>query len=301
MTRALSTPRLRLTPLDPAADADDLHAVWADPAVASPMGEGLATSSVDETRGLLVGLVGPGRFQWALRRIRDDATVGPAVGVIGSFAPATGGVMGLSWRLRRADWGQGLTSEAAAVVVDELLAEPGIDAVEAWIEATNTRSLGVARHARLIDRGFLTRRREPGDEGSGYQVVLGRRRAETTPAVLSVVPSLVVRDPDAVARLLEAVLGLHRHFVVGDPPELVRLGADIWSAGPAIDLWRAEAGSVPGRQGVTVETADVDAAHARALAAGAVVDGPPTLKPWFRREFVLVVDGGVRLTIGGAG
>lgn len=289
----LRTARLWLTPLDPAADADDLHAVWGDPEVAGPMGEGDLSSSVPETRHRLVSLQRPGMRQWVLRLAPDGA----ALGVAGSFAPSDGGVMGLSWRLRRDHWGTGLMSEAAPIVVDQLLNDESlaVDGVEAWIASTNTRSLGVARHAGLTLRGYLPLS-APGAHAS--QLVLGRRRRETPPAVLSVTPALAVGDVAGTATILAEVLGMRVAFAVGDPPDFIRLGADIWSAGPAIDVV-ASRGQQSGPVEVYVEVTDVDAVHAAAERAGLVVDGAPATKPWHRREFAVVLDEGHRVRVGG--
>ena len=147
----LTTDRLDLIPLDLERDLSDLHAmfsdpIWAEASFSDPTGD------TDGSRARLDQEFGGG-LTWVLR-LRPSAR---AIGVIGTFSDQGTPVRGIGWYLHREHWGQGLMSEAALVVVDHLLGLPGLDGVEAWIDSRNTRSIGVARRARLEVVGRLPR------------------------------------------------------------------------------------------------------------------------------------------------
>lgn len=284
----LTTDRLDVVPLDPDRDAESLHAMYADPEH-YPYGPGEPTADVAETRARLVaGLQGNGGWTWVLRLRPDTA----ALGTIGLFFDQGTSIRGLSWGIRRAYWGRGLMGEAAPVVVDHLLAQPGIDGVEAWIDTENTRSIGVARRARLDERARLAR---VYPDHTGQQVVMARAAEPRDPAVLAVRPSLPVRDVSASCRDLIDVLGLSLGFESGDPPTFARLGIGPWSGSPGIDL------RVAGEDDLAAVTVAVDlgvateAIHQRALAAGMTVLSAPTDQPWGTREFVFCLPEGHRI------
>lgn len=287
----LHSEHLDLAPLDPRRDATDLHPAWSDPAVLEPIGEHTPTSSVAQTVDRLTAMSsGPGIHVWTVRKAGSS----DALGVVGMFAaPGETGIAGITWRLRRDAWGRGIMSEAALLVVEHLLAQPHIRGVEAWINATNTRSLGVARNAQMDLRGYL-----PHAE-TGYQLVMGRPDVDVQPRLLSVSATLPVRDVAATARLLEDALGFQRRFEYGEPPEFAGLAIDMWSASPLVHLSEAGTNDIAPVE-ISVDCTDVDDLHDHALVAGLTVEGPPTAKPWHRREFTVTIPDGHRIRLGAA-
>lgn len=152
--------------------------------------------------------------------------------------------------------------EAAPVVVDHLLAQPGIDGVEAWIDTKNTRSLGVARRARLDERARLARVYA---DHTARQVVMARAAEPLDGDVLAVRPSLPVRDVPETCKRLAGVLGLSLRFELGDPPTFARLGLGPWSGCPGIDVTGVVEGDIAATT-VSVDTGvPTDVIHERAL------------------------------------
>lgn len=288
----LHTEHLDLVPLDPQRDATDLHPAWSDPAVLDPMAEHDPTTSVAQTVDRLTAMSsGPGIHVWTARIAGSP----DALGVVGMFAaPEESGIAGITWRLRRDAWGRGIMSEAAVAVVEHLLGEPHIRGVEAWILATNARSLGVARNAGMDLRGYLPH------AAGGYQLVMGRSRPDVRPELLSVTATLPVRDVGDTARLLEETLGLETRFTYGEPPGFAGLAIGVWSSSPLVHLTEVDEEDEIAPVEMYVDTVDVDDAHERALKAGLTVDGPPTAKPWHRREFTLTLPDGHRFRVGAA-
>lgn len=288
----LHSEHLDLVPLDPHRDASDLHPAWSDPAVLEPLGEKDPTTSVAQTVDRLTAMsAGRGIHVWTVR-IAGSAD---ALGVVGMFAaPEENGIAGVTWRLRRDAWGRGIMSEAALVVVEHLLSRPEIRGVEAWINANNTRSLGVARNARMDLRGYLPH------ADTGYQLVMGRARDDVRPQLLSITPTLPVRAVAETSRLLEEILGFRTGFTYGEPPSFAGLGIDAWSSSPLVHLSEVDDEDEILPVEVYVDTIDADDIHDRAVKAGLTVDGPPSAKPWHRREFTLTIPDGHRFRIGAA-
>ncbi|MEQ7127306.1 GNAT family N-acetyltransferase [Actinopolymorpha sp. B11F2] len=288
--QTLTTERLDLVPLDPDRDAECLHAMHGDPEI-DPYGPYDPTPDVAATRTRLAEeLEGNGGWTWVLRlRPATDA-----LGTIGLFFDQGTSIRGLSWYLRRDHWGRGLMSEAAPVVVDHLLAQPGIDGVEAWIDTRNTRSLGVARRARLDERARLPRVYA---DHTAQQIVMARAAEPRDQDVLAARPSLPVRDVPATCTLLTGVLGLSLGFDHGDPPTFARLGVGPWSGSPGIDVSRAADGDIAAAT-VSVDIGvPTDVVHERALTAGVKVVAPPEDMPWHRREFVFCLPEGHRVRV----
>lgn len=279
--QTLTTARLDLVPLDPERDAGSLHAMLGDPEL-DEFGHEPPTRHVAETRSRLErDLAENGGWTWVVRLRPDES----ALGTIGIFSDHGRPIRGLSWSMRRDHWGRGLMGEAAPVVVDHLLAQPGITGVEAWIDSRNTRSLGVARRARLSERARLTRVYA---DHTAQSVVMVRATEPRDPDVLGVRPVLPVRDVRVTAQLLVDVLGLHVAFEHGEPPTLVRLGVDPWSGSPGPDV--VSAGGVSGGEDGPVRVAvdigiPTDTVYERARAAGVEIVEPPQDQPWYRREF----------------
>ncbi|MGI8699678.1 MAG: GNAT family N-acetyltransferase [Nocardioidaceae bacterium] len=150
----LGTERLVLTPLDPAGDAPDLHLMLADSEVHRYDVDACASTSLDETEKRLgVQVMANGGASWAVR-LRCDGT---AVGTIGLVGDTGTTVQGIGWSLASAYWGRHIMSEAAAVIVPWLLAQDGVDGLEAWVDVRNAASTGVARAAGMTERERLPR------------------------------------------------------------------------------------------------------------------------------------------------
>lgn len=176
MVEHLQTQRLRLTPLDPDADAPALHAMLADPEVHRYDTDATPARSVAETaRRLLQQVTANDGASWAIR-----LGEGPAIGTIGVFADQGTTIRGIGWSLARAHWRQGITSEAARTVVPYLLDQDGVDGLEAWVDSANVASLGVARAAGLAEVARLPR---VYPERVAQTVVMARAAVSVDPAV----------------------------------------------------------------------------------------------------------------------
>lgn len=286
----LRTQRLELVPLDPDRDVESLHAMFSDPAVYEFDPSGEPTTSVAESRDRLAHeLNGCGGWTWAIRLASTDQ----AIGTVGLFFDQGTPIRGLTWRMRRDHWGRGIMSEAARAAVDNLLAQSGIDGVEAWIDSRNVRSLGVARHARLDERSRLPRTN--GDQ-VGQSIVMARAADPRDPEVFAVRPNLAVRDLPATADLLARVFGLHVPFTYGDPPTFARLGVGPWADSPGLELSAATGDIVTAHISIDIGIA-TDTVYDRALAAGLTVSGPPENRPWHRRDFELQLPEGHRIRV----
>ena len=132
----------------------------------------LRADVADTHQDLLRTLEGEGAHMWVLREA--DAPVG-MVGFLGDVA-----VPGLSWLLCRQAWGRGLMTEAAGAVVEYAFGSLGLDRVEAWVEATNARSLSTARRIGLVEYGRLAQR-YPHRIRPHEMIVLGRRANRNPP------------------------------------------------------------------------------------------------------------------------
>lgn len=290
--QTLTTARLDLVPLDPDRDAESLHAMHGDPEV-SPYGPAEITADVAATRRRLVDeLRSNGGWTWALR-LRPDPE---AIGTIGLFSDQGTSIRGVSWSLSRQYWGRGLMGEAAPIIVDHLLAQPGIDAVEAWIDTRNTRSIGVARRAQLDERARLNR--VYADHGA-QQVVMARAAEPHDPEVLAVRPRVPVRDVPRTCRQLIEILGLTLSVEVGDPPVLARLALDRWSGSPGLDVTEAGSGDIAATS-ITVDVGiPTDVVHERAVASGLRILSPPVDRPWHTREFEFCLPEGHQIRVAG--
>ncbi|SDT10046.1 GNAT family N-acetyltransferase [Microlunatus soli] len=285
----LTTDRLDLVPLDPDRDAESLFAMYSDPEY-DRYGPNEPTADVAATRRRLAEMLrANGGWTWVLRlRPRTEA-----LGTIGIFADQGTTIRGLSWGLRRDHWGRGLMGEAAPVVIDHLLAQPGIDGVEAWIDTRNTRSIGVARRARLAERATLAR---VYPDHTAQQVVMARAAEPGDCDVLAARPNLPVRDVRQTGRLLTRVLGLTVLFEYGDPPTFARLGVAPWTGSAGVDLSAAD-----GVIACATVSFDIgiptDVMYRRAAESGVTIDMQPVDQPWGTREFVFSLPEGHRVRI----
>lgn len=284
----LTTTRVDLVPFELERDLAALHAMFSDPEWARG-GNMSPTVSEAATRERLGQEFGDnGGWTWVLR-IRPEQE---AAGVIGVFSDQGTSVRGISWYLRRTSWGSGLMSEVARVVVDHLLEQPSITAIEAWIDSRNVRSLAVARHAGLDLVGRLPRT-NPGE--IAQSVVMGRAARPADPTTFGISPVLYVRDLEGTVRLLCSLLGLHVRFQLGD---LAHLGCTIWNGQGGLEVRRATGPVAPATVSVDVGVL-VDPLYEAALAAGLSESTAPEDMPWVRRTFTLVLPDGHRLTVSG--
>ncbi|GAA0493341.1 GNAT family N-acetyltransferase [Streptomyces sp. NPDC046215] len=294
----LRTIRLELVPLDPEADAGPLHRAYGDEAVMRWWTRP-ACADAGETRRYLTECAGlPGARLWTVRS-SDGPGRGDVLGLAGLLGAVD--VPGLTWLLRRDAWGHGYAREAARAVADHALGPLGLDRVEAWVEAANHRSRAVAAAAGLGERARLGQR-YPHREHPHEVIVLGRAREEEPTAVLGTVVELPVRDVAGTLRLVTAALGARTTFAMGDPPYLAEVGLSPWSGGPRFRLAAMDPEEPPSPVLLHLDAATrLDALHRAAADAGAPVSGPPVLRPWGRREFVITLEEGHELTLSGPG
>ena len=232
-------------------------------------------------------------FRTGVLRLRPDER---ALGVVGVFSDQGTPIRGMSWYLRRDHWGRGLMSEAVVAVVEYLLTLRHIDGVEAWIDSRNTRSIGVARRARLDLVGRLPRMY---DGETAQSLVMARAAQPTDPLVIGIRPVLLVSDVVSVVELLVNVLGLHLRFQFGESDiEFARLGTTRWSDSNAVDLHRS-AGEVQAVHLALEVGVPVDSLHDAVAAAGCAIAAAPADMPWSRREFGFRLADGHLVTVSG--
>jgi RimJ/RimL family protein N-acetyltransferase len=287
----LTTARLLLAPLDPTRDAEGLHTAFSDPDVMRWWNTPLRAHVADTQKDLVSSLEGDGAHLWVLREA--DAPVG-LVGLLGDVA-----LPGLTWLLCRQAWGRGLMTEAAGAVVEYAFGSLGLDRVEAWVEATNVRSLSTARRIGLTEYGRLAQR-YPHRTHPHEMIVLGRSREPEPTTVLSVEVTLPVVDIVAHIALLRSVLGARPLYAVDDPPTMVGLVLGRWSVGPCLRLVAASPPIAPVTVTVDVGT-EFDSTYRRAVAVGADIAAPPVEQAWGMREFVLRLPDGHQLVVTGPG
>jgi RimJ/RimL family protein N-acetyltransferase len=285
----LTTARLLLTPLDPDRDAEALHAAYSDPDVMRWWNTPLRLDVADTHRDLANSLDGEGAHFWVVRE------TGQPVGMVGLLGDVA--VPGLSWMLCRHAWGRGLMTEAAAAVIDHAFGSLGHARVEAWVDATNLRSLSTARRIGLTEYGRLAQR-YPHRTHPHESIVLGRSRDPERTPVLGVELTLPVLDVAAEVDLLRAALGARTLYEVGDPPSMVGVIFGPWSVGPCLRLVTASREIAPVTVNVDAGT-EFDATHDRAMTVGADISEPPVEQPWGVREFVLRLSDGHRLVVTG--
>jgi len=284
----LTTARLLLAPVDPDRDAQALHAAYGDPDVMRWWNTPVRVDVADTRADLAALRDGEGARMWVVREAGDP------VGMVGLLGDVD--VPGLTWLLCRKAWGRGLMTEAAAAVVDHAFGSLGLARVEAWVDATNTRSLATARRIGLTERGRLAQR-YPHRQHPHESIVLGRSRETEGTPVLNVEVTLPVPDVAKAFGLLQSVLGARTLYSVDDPPTMAGVVFGPWSVGPCLRLVAASSVE-PVTATVDVGT-DFDAAYGRAVATGADVASAPVEQPWGAREFVLRLSDGHQLVVTG--
>lgn len=292
VVQPLATARLTLTPLDLDRDLDDLHVMLADPAVAT-FDDGPPSATLAETRwGLSRAFAENGGATWTIR-LRDDPT---ALGTIGVFSDQGTTIRGIGWSLRASHWGQGITGEAARTVVPWLLAQPGVDGLEAWVDVRNVRSIGVAVRAGMRERGHLPRTVK-GEVTT--TLVLARAAQPVEPMVRTISAVLPVGDVAATIATLTAVFAMHIAWAIDEPPTLACVAMTPWAGSAGIRVAAASGEIVPVAVRFEVGV-PVDDVVARAEAAGLRVVARPVDQPWYRREATVALPDGHQLTIAGA-
>lgn len=146
---ALQTKRLTLTPCTP-DDAADFIDLELDPEVMRYLNGGAVDHATADPDGLFLMPRGTEEHVWTARRRDSDAFVGWFC-----LWPESDGLAELGYRLRRADWGQGLASEGAAALVDWGFRHCGYERIISTTMAVNTGSRRVMEkvgmtHARTV-------------------------------------------------------------------------------------------------------------------------------------------------------
>jgi len=277
LIEALQTERLDLYPLDPDGDAPALHAMTSDAEVHRYDDDSAASTSVEETANRLrLELTANGGSTWAIRLRGGDA-----IGTIGVFADQQTTIRGVGWSLARSCWRQGITSEAARIVVPYLLAQEGVDGLEAWVDSRNLGSFGVARAAGMTERGRLPKAYR---DHVAQTVVMARAATAADPEVFGVRTTLEVSDLGAAIAVFQSVLGLHLGWSYPDPPRVAFLAVAPWSGSAGFQLSQTNDRIAATELAIDVGIS-VDVMHRRAIAAGMPIVEPPSDKPWYRREF----------------
>ena len=278
----LTTARLELHPLDAERDGHDLHAIRSDRRVWSTMSDSQPPAADrDATR-----MDENGGWSWTIRAANGQQIIGSV-----SLFPGDEVWRSLTWYLHPDHWGHGLASEAVAAVVDHLLGAVGFARLDAWIDHTNRRSIGVARNAGMTEHGRMAYYSDV-QERIVHNVVMARAAGDPEPALLGLRPQLLVRDVEHTTRLLVDGLGLHLDTrAPGTSPEEKRLAISAFAGAPAIAIRAASASeSIPP---TTIELdvgGKVDEHAARCRALGMRV-GPPKKVHWYRCYEVHIGDG----------
>lgn len=291
LVEPLRTDRLDLTPLDPAADASSLHVMLGDPQVHRFDTDARASGSVKQTEARLrLQVMTNGGASWAIRLRGAEP-----IGTIGVYADQGITIRGLGWSLASSYWGRGIASEAARLVVPFLLAQPGVDGLEAWTDSRNLASIAVARAGGMSERGRLPRVYR---DHVAQTVVMARAAVPVDPDVFGIATTLVVEDVEETVQLLRRGLGLHVAWEVGDPPTLVFLAVGPWSGSPGIRVAKGAGPLSPTELVVDVGIA-VEAVRARVAAAGLTVVEEPADEPWGRRDMMFRLPGGHSVRVSG--
>ena len=176
-------------------------------------------------------------------------------------------------------------------MVDHLLGTAGFARLDAWIDHTNRRSIGVARNAGMTERGRMAYYSGV-QERIVHNVVMARAAGDPEPALLGLRPQLAVRDVEHTTRLLVDGLGMHVDTrTPGTSPDEKRVAISAFAGAPAIAIRPASAGeSIPPATAELDVGGKVDEHAARCKAIGMRV-GPPTTVHWYRCYEVDIGDG----------
>ena len=288
----LRSERLELTPLDPAADAPDLHEMLADPEVHRYDTDARLSESIQETESRLrLQVMANGGATWAIR-----VGGGRAIGTIGVFADQGTRIRGVGWSLVSSYWHRGITSEAAGVVVPYLLGQEGVDGLEAWVDSRNHASIGVAHAAGMSERGRLPRVYA---DHVAQTVVMARAARPRDPEVFGVFSALRVCDLAATLRLLTGLLELHVAWAYPDPPTVAFVAVAPWSGSTGFQVEQSPSARVQPQWMSFDVGVVVDDICDRVRRAGLEVVEPPHDEPWVRRELTFQLPDGHRISVSG--
>src|SRR6476620_9288443 len=126
-------------------------------------------------------------------------------------------------------------AEAAGAVVQHAFGSLGLARVEAWVEATNVRSLSTARRIGLTEYGRLAQR-YPHREQPHETIVLGRSREPEPTTVLNIEVTLRGLDRAPERDLLRSVVGAGTLYGAGGPATVAGGVFGSWSVGPGLRL-----------------------------------------------------------------
>lgn len=283
----LTTARLELHPLDAERDTDALHAIRSERRVWSTMGD----SEPPAADSVATRLAENGGWSWTIRAAVDRQIIGSV-----SLFPGDEVWRSLTWYLHPEHWGNGLASEAVAAAVDHLLGAAGFVWLDAWIDHTNRRSIGVARNAGMTEHGRMAYYSDV-QERIVHNVVMARAAGDPEPALLGLRPQLVVRDVEHTTRLLVEGLGMHLDSrTPGTAPNEKRLAISAFAGAPAIAIRPASAGESIAPATVELDVGGKVDEHAAKCQALGMRVGPPTKVHWYRCYDVDIGDGhGIRL------
>jgi RimJ/RimL family protein N-acetyltransferase len=145
---SIRTARLDLVPLRP-DEADEMAGVLADPGLYAFTGGEPPDSDMlrERYQRQVVGQSADGSEQWLnwIARLRES---GQAIGYVQATIRPAANEADVAWLISVASQGRGLASEAAAALVDWLIAG-GVRTIEAHIHPEHAASAAVARRAGL--------------------------------------------------------------------------------------------------------------------------------------------------------
>ncbi len=236
-----------------------------------------------------------GGTTWAIRLRGGDP-----IGTIGIFADQDTSIRGLGWSLacghQLATTRHHQARQRVGGVIPYLLAQDGVDGLEAWVDSQNIASLGVARAAGMVEGGRLPRSYR---DRVAQTIVMVRASQPRDPEVFGMFSTLHVTDLGSSIRLLTDLLDLHLAWSYPDPPRVAFLAVEPWSGSRGFQLEEAP-GPVDSPQQMSFDVGiRVDEIGERALSAGLVVGEAPHDQPWDRREMTFALPDGHRITVSG--
>lgn len=117
-------------------------------------------------------------------------------------------------------------------------------------------------------------------------------------SIRRVVPDITTDRPDESRKFYTEVLGFQ--VAMDMPMKTGRITTLVSPSNPTAQislLSELGSGSGPGEPTLTIEVADVDATHAKAVAAGAKIVYPLTTEPWGVRRFFLADPDGTLINV----
>jgi [ribosomal protein S5]-alanine N-acetyltransferase len=157
----VETPRLRIRPFDPAADAEPLHELWGD-ARAMRFIPGAAQATVEATRRRLESALERAPAGWGFWGLEERE--GRLIGGAGVFPEAwEGPEFELAYHVVPSAWGRGYATEAGRALLEATWRETDLDRVVAFAFEDNVASTRVMRKLGMRFQGHVDYR--------GYDVV----------------------------------------------------------------------------------------------------------------------------------